>query len=125
MLSWRCPEDRLSIGAPGAPLFKFAREIIVKQRKEHEQVLIARLPIVNNQEAYNAMMAEVEREFVGTRTVLRGQLRGGRNQHKSVMETEISTMYGWPPQGPGPSLKRAARKYIVEMGVEHPLVEDL
>jgi len=33
-------------------------------------------------------------------------------------------MYGWPPTGPGPSLKRAARSYVQEMGPEHPLVAD-
>merc|ERR1719272_1480926 len=33
-------------------------------------------------------------------------------------------MYGWPPTGPGPSLKRAARQYTRELGPEHPLVED-
>jgi len=33
-------------------------------------------------------------------------------------------MYGWPPTGPGPALKRAGRCYVREIGVEHPLVED-
>jgi hypothetical protein len=121
MLAWRSPEERPS---NGAPLFKQAKELISKLRLEHEQVLIARLPIVNNQEAYEAMIAEVEREFVGARTILRGQLRAGRNQHRAVQEDEMSTMYGWPPAGPGPSLKRAGRKYIRELGADHPTVED-
>jgi len=120
-MAWRCPESR-----PGndAALFKQAHETIETLRTQHEQVLIARLPIVSNQEAYGAMIAEVEREFVGARTILRGQLRLARNRHRALLETELQTMYGWPPKGPGPSLKRAARQYLAELGPEHPLVED-
>jgi hypothetical protein len=125
MLRWRSPEEKPSpAGGQGTPLFQHARDVIDKLRLAHEQVLIDRLPIVNSQEAYGAMMAEVEREFVGARTILRGQVRGGRNRHRALLETEMQTMYGWPPVGPGPSLKRAARQYIAELGAEHPVVED-
>jgi len=122
--AWRSPEERLGGGANKEPLWKQAKEMIAKLRLEHERLLIARLPIVNNQESYGAMMAEVEREFCGERTILRGQLRAGRNRHRALLETELQTMYGWPPRGPGPSLKRAARQYVTELGAEHPLVED-
>lgn len=122
IIAWRSPEERP--GGLGAPLFTQAKEIIEQLRLEHEQVLIARLPMVNNQEAYAATLAEVEREFVGMRTILRGQVRGGRNRHRQLLELELQTMYGWPPTGPGPSLKRAARTYVTEIGDDHPLVSD-
>lgn len=120
MMAWRCPEERPG----GGEIFEHAKELIGKLRKAHEQLLISRLPMVNTQEAYGAMMAEVEREFVGARTMLRGQLRAGRNQHRAKEELELQTMYGWPPTGPGPALKRACRQHVRELGTEHPSVED-
>jgi hypothetical protein len=120
ILAWRAPAER----PQGGDLFVQSKQAIDKLRKVHEEVMLERLPIVGTQEGFAAMMAEVEREFVGARTILRGQLRAGRNQHRARVELEVQTMHGWPPRGPGPTLRRAGRLAVAELGADHPLVED-
>jgi hypothetical protein len=120
LLAHRAPGERPG----GGKIFEKVTERIDKLRLAHERLMLERLPIVGTQEAFAAMIAEVEREFVGARTMVRGQLRAGRNQHKARVELELQTMYGWPPSGPGWRLRRAGRQYVAELGADHPLVGD-
>mmetsp|Transcript_66746 Transcript_66746/g.144010 ORF Transcript_66746/g.144010 Transcript_66746/m.144010 type:complete len:689 (-) Transcript_66746:93-2159(-) len=105
-------------------LFAVGDEVTERLRRHAEQMLTAKLEICQTKADIDKLARDVEVELQGGHTVLRTRVRNARENHRFRTETEVHSIYGWPPVGPISNLASGCRFYTVELGAGHPSIMD-
>lgn len=119
--AWGAPEKSL---IPNHTLFSSCEDRVEQLKKVIEGDLTARLEFTTTRRSIESLSQEVELEFHSCHTPLRARVLKAKQSHKARVELEVQSNYGWPPKGQPALLIRAARWFALELGSEHPAVED-
>mmetsp|Transcript_15620 Transcript_15620/g.36883 ORF Transcript_15620/g.36883 Transcript_15620/m.36883 type:complete len:556 (+) Transcript_15620:43-1710(+) len=119
--AWGVPEKPL---VPDMTLFPLCQERIEDLKRSMEGYLTARMEFTTTRRSLQKLSQEVELEFLNCHTPLRARVLKARQAHKARVELEVQANYGWPPKGRPALLLRALRWFALELGSDHPSVED-
>jgi len=96
------------------------REVVAEKEKELRRDLnkVATVPEMD------VVRSHVEKDFGPVPTALRDELDVARTRRVQFLEQELETRWSRPFAGPLPPHSRAARRYELELGAQHPKVVD-
>ena len=89
-----------------------------------EKAFNERLPYCSRIPDLINLEKEIIASFGELNTMVLPAVRRAKLQRTLFLEYEIRNRWEWPLNGSLPSLKVAARAYVAELGVNHPLVEE-
>lgn len=119
-VAWGAPREHIA----GGELFAKAWASIEGLKAFAESFLTERLGLCQTQVGFNTLTADIDLEFTNCHTVLRQRVRTAKKCHRELIELAVTGSYGWPPTGKPLPLAMAARWYAVELGADHPSVDD-
>eukprot|EP00928_Gymnodinium_smaydae_P025103 TRINITY_DN20108_c0_g1_i1.p1 TRINITY_DN20108_c0_g1~~TRINITY_DN20108_c0_g1_i1.p1 ORF type:complete len:615 (+),score=106.12 TRINITY_DN20108_c0_g1_i1:56-1846(+) len=122
-VKWGTP-DSIPGGDPKESMFPHVDNFIARLREVSEKVILQQLQSATTRASLEALRDAVERELGSGPTPSRGRVNRALQQHREFTESAAQTHYGWPPAGPLTKLCLAARTYAVELGRDHPVVDD-
>eukprot|EP00913_Durusdinium_trenchii_P016286 g15305.t1 len=121
--AWGAPERSL---IQNHVLFSSCQEKVEQMKRVMEGELTARLEFTTTKRSIQRFSEDLllEQEFHNCHTPLRGRVLKAKQAHKARVELEVQSNYGWPPKGQPALLARAVRWFALELGLEHPAVDD-